>query len=49
VGAPVWRAPPDPFTQAQVRRIFGQPTHVYHFTSQFIIMTYDYNLLSKVS
>lgn len=49
VVAPVRPAPPDPFTQAQVRRIFGQPTHVYHFTSQFVIMTYDYNLLSKVS
>ena len=47
VVAPVTSGASDPFTEAQVRRIFGQPTHVYHFTSQFIIMTYDYNLLDR--
>ena len=46
VVAPVQPGPSDPFTQAQVRRIFGPPTHVLRFTSQFIIMTYDKNLLA---
>ena len=46
VVAPVLAGPSDPFTQAQVRRIFGPPAHVLRFTSQFIIMTYDKNLLT---
>jgi hypothetical protein len=49
VVAPVTPGSPDPFTQAQVGRIFGPPTHVYHVGSQFIIMTYDKNLLAEVS
>jgi hypothetical protein len=48
VVAPVSPSSPDPFTEAQVIRIFGQPAHVYHYTSQFIIMTYDKNLLNEV-
>jgi hypothetical protein len=48
VVAPVIPGASDPFTQAQVTRIFGQPTHVYHVTSQFIIMTYDKNLLQGI-
>ena len=49
VVAPVTPGPSDPFTFAQVTRIFGPPVHVYHLGGQFIIMTYDYNLLSKGS
>jgi hypothetical protein len=49
VVAPVTPGPSDPLTPAQVTRIFGPPVHVYHFTGQFIIMTYHYNLLSKAS
>ena len=49
VVVPVTPGPFDPLTQAQVRAIFGAPTGVYHFTSQFIIMTYDKNLLNAVS
>ncbi len=49
VVVPVTPGPSDPLTQAQVRRIFGAPTRVYRFTSQFIIMTYDKNLLTTVS
>ncbi len=48
VVAPVRPNSADPFTRAQVTRIFGQPAHVYRFTSQFIIMTYDKNLLKQV-
>jgi hypothetical protein len=48
VVAPVKPGGSDPFSQAQVTRIFGPPAHVYHFTSQFIIMTYDKNLLADV-
>jgi hypothetical protein len=47
VVAPVSPQSPDPFTQAQVTRIFGQPTHVYHVGTQFIVMTYGYNLLTR--
>lgn len=47
VVAPVTPEGPDPFSQAQVTRIFGQPAHVYHVGSQFIVMTYDYNLLDR--
>jgi hypothetical protein len=45
VVAPVKPKASDPFTQAQVVRIFGRPAHVYHVGSQFIVMTYDHNLL----
>ena len=48
VVAPVTAGASDPFTQAQVTRIFGPPVHVYHFTSQFIIMIYNKNLLEEV-
>jgi hypothetical protein len=48
VVAPVSPGSPDPFTEAQVTRIFGPPAHVYHVTSQFIIMTYNKNLLDHV-
>jgi hypothetical protein len=48
VVAPVTSGASDPFTQAQVTRIFGPPVHVYRFTSQFIILTYDKNLLEEV-
>jgi hypothetical protein len=37
--------PSDQLSTAQVTRIFGPPVHVYHVGGQFIIMTYDYNLL----
>ncbi|HEY7260598.1 MAG TPA: hypothetical protein VH589_03830 [Trebonia sp.] len=47
VVAPVTPEGPDPFSQAQVTRIFGQPAHVYPVGSQFIVMTYDYNLLDR--
>ena len=47
VVAPVSPQSPDPFTQAQVTRIFGQPTHVYHVGTQFVVMTYGYNLLTR--
>jgi len=47
VVAPVTPMSPDPFTQAQVTRIFGAPAHVYHVGSQFIVMTYGYNLLDR--
>jgi hypothetical protein len=49
VVAPVMPGASDPFTEAQVRHIFGPPTHVYHFTREFIIMTYDKNLLNGAS
>jgi hypothetical protein len=49
VVVPVTPGSSDPLTQAQVTRIFGAPTHVYHFTSQFIIMTWNKNLLNEVS
>jgi hypothetical protein len=49
VVVPVTPGPSDPLTQAQVTGIFGAPTHVYHFTSQFIIMTWNQNLLDEVS
>jgi hypothetical protein len=49
VVAPVAPGPSDPLTPAQVTRIFGPPVHVYHFGGQFIIMTYDRNLLSGPS
>jgi hypothetical protein len=48
VVAPTSASSPNPFTEAQVARIFGPPTHVYHYTSQFIIMTYNQNLLNQV-
>jgi hypothetical protein len=47
VVAPVSSSSADPFTQTQVTRIFGQPVNVYHVGSQFIVMTYDYNLLTR--
>lgn len=47
VVAPVTPKPPDPFTQAQVSHIFGPPAHVYHVGSQFVVMTYNYNLLDR--
>jgi hypothetical protein len=47
VVAPVTPAAPDPFTQAQVSHIFGPPAHIYHVGTQFIVMTYDYNLLDR--
>jgi hypothetical protein len=47
VVAPVTPMSPDPFTQAQVTRIFGPPAHVYRVGTQFIVMTYDYNLLDR--
>lgn len=47
VVAPVTPEGPDPFSQAQVTRIFGQPAHVYHVGGQFIVMTYHYNLLDR--
>jgi hypothetical protein len=49
VVAPVTPGPSDPLTAAQVTRIFGPPVHVYHFGGQFIIMTYDHNLLNGAS
>jgi hypothetical protein len=49
VVAPVTPGPSDPLTAAQVTHIFGPPVHVYHFGGQFIIMTYDYNLLNGPS
>jgi hypothetical protein len=48
VVAPASPSSPNPFTEAQVTRIFGPPAHVYHYTSQFIIMTYNKNLLNQV-
>jgi len=48
VVAPVTPQPPDPFTQAQVTRVFGAPEHVYHVGTQFIVMTYGYNLLDRI-
>ncbi len=47
VVAPTTPGPSDPLTAARVTRIFGPPVHEYHFGGQFIIMTYDYNLLSN--
>lgn len=47
VVAPVTPQAPDPFTQAQVTRIFGKPARVYHVGSQFIVLTYDHNLLDR--
>jgi hypothetical protein len=40
-------APPDPLTAAEARGIFGPPRHVYHY-AQYVIWTYDRNLLSEV-
>ena len=48
VVAPVRPLPPDPFTEAQVIQIFGAPEHVYRVGAQFIVMTYDYNLLDRI-
>jgi hypothetical protein len=48
VVAPVSPGPSDPFTQAQVIRLFGPPAHVYRVTAQFIVITYDKNLLNEV-
>ena len=47
VVAPVTPGPSDPLTSAQVTRIFGPPVHVYYLGGQFIIMTYDHNLLNN--
>jgi hypothetical protein len=49
VVAPVKPGPSDQLSTAQVTRIFGPPVHVYHVGGQFIIMTYDYNLLKGPS
>ena len=49
VVAPVKPNAADPFTRGQVAAIFGPPARVYRFAGQFIIMTYDKNLLKRVS
>jgi hypothetical protein len=47
----VLAAHPGPFaalTPAQARGIFGQPAHTYRVSGEFVVWTYNTNLLTRV-